>query len=503
MRKKNFTLSLCLLLIAGFTFNSALFAQSETVNVPGDYPSVRAAIQAYAATASQITVNIAEGVHEESHHQFWAWNGDVEIVVQGAGANKTFIQPAGLTEMPDINNDSTNHWWQLNPMNAPDYNGSITFKDLTFRYWGKAGNRGLFMLQKHANAPDFTFMNITFENVVFDSNIGWSLFMMDWMDAYGLNFDNCLFINNVTTPGAGGDGAGAGFQGLLSIRHHRADLGITNTIMNSTFYGNVAYRNTVSGAGGRLIDWAAWSGRKGHLLIDNVVAVENSLAGTPQEGVHPLVNLEINGGSNGADITIGNFRSIGNIRVEEPYDFDIALTGAWDHDELMFDELDNIVQRLRQWTPITPYPDEYPDSTVMSWECPVDEWWFTKQYYLYTYTHPDIDFTMDGDVPELLEDEHGIGYVESYLDWGFPPNSSFKPELKPSSLKIYNHYGVIVVEDLKANDLLHIYNITGRLVDVIVPGGADRVEIPSLSKGVYIIRSLARPDERAQRVVVY
>ena len=82
MRKKNFMLSLCLFLIAGFTINSSLFAQSETVDVPGDYPSVRAAIQAYAETASQITVNIAEGVLEEVPHQFWAWNGDVEQLMQ-------------------------------------------------------------------------------------------------------------------------------------------------------------------------------------------------------------------------------------------------------------------------------------------------------------------------------------------------------------------------------------------------------------------------------------
>ena len=417
MKKKNFTLKLLLLLIAGFTIHSAAYAQSVTVNVPGDFPSVSEAIQAHEETASQITVNIAEGIHEETYHHFWAWNGDIEITVQGAGANETFIQPLGVTEMPDLQNDTANHWWQLNPMGDPDYNGSLTFKDLTFRYWGKPGNRGLFMFQKHANATEFESMIVTFENVVFDSNIGQSLFQMDWMDAYGLHFDNCLFINNVTTPDL--DGGGGDNRGLINIRHHRAERGATNAIRNSTFYGNVAYRNEASGPRGRLIDFSGWNGRESELIISNVVAVENTLAGTPQEGVHPLVTFDIAGGNNGTNLSVEKFTSIGNIRIDEELDFDILLTGDWENPNLIFAEDENILQRLALRVS-TPDPDDPDDGDPTITYEPVEDWWFTKVSPHYAYTHPDILFTMDGDVPALLEDEHGVGYVEFSGDGGDP-----------------------------------------------------------------------------------
>ena len=38
----------------------------------------------------------------------------------------------------------------------------------------------------------------------------------------------------------------------------------------------------------------------------------------------------------------------------------------------------------------------------------------------YTYTHPDIDFTMDGDLPQIFFDEFGVGYVEYIGDGGVP-----------------------------------------------------------------------------------
>jgi pectin methylesterase-like acyl-CoA thioesterase len=88
--KRTFTFQTLMLSLLVMVLGNNLFAQ--TYNVPADFPTVSAAVEAIKADASitagaEVTINVAEGVYDEE--TIVQVGKAIKLTIQGAGADKT------------------------------------------------------------------------------------------------------------------------------------------------------------------------------------------------------------------------------------------------------------------------------------------------------------------------------------------------------------------------------------------------------------------------------
>jgi predicted outer membrane repeat protein len=158
---------------------SSVAATAFAVTVPGDYPTIQAAIQ---AVPSGTTIDVQPGTYSE--HLLINWTGK-SLTIRGiAGPGATIVQP------PPGSAGSI-----VRVLNAT---GHIRFEGIRFQGGtGVSGQGGGFTI---ANASSVTFVLCEFLNNSAPSGGGGSI------NASVVWFDTCLFRGNVAT-GAGGGGA--------------------------------------------------------------------------------------------------------------------------------------------------------------------------------------------------------------------------------------------------------------------------------------------------------
>lgn len=470
--KKTITRILALFTLAVFMLAIDTVAQTtltKTVAAEGaDYTNIWAAIsgsQGSLVAGDSLIINVLAGTVIEpttltANNK--NWQKKLYIVVNGAGADATIVQ-SPLGQLPNIDGSDGGRLWQINQ--AAMDGSTLTFKNLTFKYFGTASGN-------FAGGTLFRFnvvkMDILFENVVFDSCLGRALFQAFNHDV-GYVFDNCLFINCVATYN--GLTPSQRIEGLVN------KTGGTLKMKNTTFMSNTILNpgsqtfNTITNNGGliNVVNGAPT------ILLENNAFINNLYDAEASDSIQPIISFKPEPSAGTANITLKSNISIGNRRAGKINDIDLL----YNHSEsVVFDLLNtgNIFNKLVKRTSTT-----IDEVTTITYEDVVLPG--TKVNPDYTYTHPDINFEMDGNLPKLLLDVHKIGYV-SYSGDGGTVSVNMQ---KSNPLKVYAFDRLLKVEGLKAGEKLEVFTIAGSVFSRrIVNGDAVEMEMP---KGIYIVRA--------------
>jgi hypothetical protein len=457
LKKISFTV-----LAALFAFTSLDAQKTVTVNVPADGATIHAAITTGSAlieTGDELIVAVPEGVFVHSGNPTVNWGKKATITIAGAGAGKTILK-SSLDERPVIGSTAMDMLFNVvsgtgAAAKAID-TSTIVFKDLTIKNFG--GTEGTPAAGSLAHISNRVGLTLQFVNVIFDSNVGFTLFnslstSTTWI------FENCLFINNAVSQRSG-----TAHHGIVNSRS-----GGNLTIKNSTFISNDSYNTLEANSNrGSMFYVGGNSGTLSNLLIENNAFINNQVknadVNTATSVFAFLPGLE----ATEYNVTLKNNIAIGNSRADILSDYDLVVNNP---EKITLVASGNLFNTAVKTVVST---DEPPVTTYEPWEVQG-----ITANRLYTYTHPDINFEMDGNLPKLIVDEAGIGHVNF--------GSTSIDFAKSDPLKIYALNSILKVEGLREGSSVEIYTITGSLYfRTLVSSDNFEMEMP---KGIFIVRS--------------
>lgn len=372
-----------------------LNAQDHTFTVPGDYAHVvQALIQGVqnndAVTDGQeILINVLEG--ETAKEGFFAeMPKKVKITIQGAGADKTIM----ASRFDDKR-------WMHFAGNTPA-GVELVVKDLTLKGFGSPDGRlggGCFNLASEN-------FKLTLTNIVFDSiESARGTVINAVRDTQQITIDNCFFTESTMVNGSGEPGG-------LIFKNGTGNL----LIKNSTFMTNYSKILDVSDPEnpldlglrkGSILDIVADSAKSLTVNLENNAFLNNRFEeGASTDSIQPAVSLKARPYSD-FTVQMTNNIFIENRREGAQNDVDIYVENA---DSITFISSENIANSAINRT----FTDDEEPLPVIE-DLKLDGFKVKAEY---TYTHADIDFTMDGELPELLLDENFIPYVEYSGDGG-------------------------------------------------------------------------------------
>lgn len=473
---KNSTKTFLSFLLVFFAISTSLVAQKTvTVGPTGDYLTIRDALDTAGIDMNIgeiLYVNIPAGtIIQPMGNLFANWGKALNVIVSGAGADKTII-----TRTDDSGNPVTGppeglggRLFQIG--NTAMDSSTLIFKDMTFKYLGgNVGNKttvGAVM-----NFVSEFRLSVTFENIVFDQCAGQSLISHN-KDKIDFIFDNCLFTGCVSLPQ---EGTAKNHNGLIG-----RNFGGNVTVKNTTFISNIVKTpSDYTGDVGGLIQTVTSGnfGWKTTVVLDNVVAVNNRYSSESNAAVkQPMFSFvpeAENDSTTSLFVAMNNVISIDNSREEVANDVDLL----YKHSalaEINDQSADNFFNKA-----IVVDNELYSDATLPGSNISENN------------TYSSLEIILDGEVPLLTPDEHGIGKI-SFVD-----HTGVAQTLVDNfPLKIYSEYSNIHISGLALGEKLEIFTITGSLYS---SNHATNSEISmAIDKGIYIVRYM----NKAQKIVVY
>lgn len=386
----------CFLVFLGLVVTSYVHAQDHTYTVPGDYNHVvQAMIQGIKNNADvvdgqEILINVLAGESSEEGY-FTEMPKAVKIVIQGAGTDSTILSSR-----------FDNKRWMHFASNTAE-GVEIVVKDLTLRKFGNPDGSlggGLINLQKEG-------LKLTMTNVVFDSiQSARGAIIQAFRNDQIVTLENCFFTQSTIINGGGLPAAG------LIYKEGSGNV----LIKNSTFMTNYAQIFDVTDPlnpfdpaqrRGRILDIVADSALTLNVTLEDNAIIHNRVVDSAStDSIQTAVSIRAKFYS---DLTVQmtNNIFIENGREGAQKDVDIYIENA---DSITFIAADNIANAMLNRQLPT---DDIPVDTIV--ELDLDGFKVKPEY---TFTHEDIVFTMDGELPKLLEDEFGVPYVEYSGDGG-------------------------------------------------------------------------------------
>jgi hypothetical protein len=357
------------------------------------------------------------------------------ITIEGDGPDKTVIRGFATPEdMPDIRHgghDDRGIRFLTTHANGPGW--SFTLKNIKLQNWGYGNASGgiININQASTGGMKVTMINVEFEYMMATAGA----IVQSNMNNNELYMDN-VFIHNSTVY------ENTNFQGLFHLRR----IGKL-TVKNSTFMSNDRYSRSLAnnndlarntGTIFRILHTDHQENQNLTILFENNAFIDNlpvdiprhtgfsaggvTLEPTPTHIAQPLISFEHIGAADKTsviDITMKNNIMIENRREGQNMDVDILVLdtqGIEGRIIFNYPEVDNynivnsiVVQNeLVEATPVNYWT--YNDLRVDGY----------KISRAYTYTDPDIAFEMEGDLPKVFYDEHGVGFVQYSGDGGVP-----------------------------------------------------------------------------------
>ena len=460
--KERFTLKSILTVITALLFVVNINAQQKTVNVPGDYTNVNKALIAIKkgnlVDFDDITIMVAEGDIKEGS-KFGPVRRKIKITIAGAGAGKTFITGYGDFEPMPAPGEDGKHFFS----NAGDENegSEFIFKDLTFKRWGLGTEIGGAVLNTMGKDQKASFINCHFIEIQAEKGA-----IIHAGPANTVIFDNC-FISRCTSIDRNG------MNGLINLSN-----GGTLKISNTTFMSNL--RNPVT-----LGDLANEEGEKrkagvislgnseGSTLnfeMTNCVFVNNQTVAEASNVIQPMISFFPLEGTIVAKMEKNMM--IGNLRAGKENDVDIYIDNM---DKITWTNSNNVLnkalKRVDTEGVVSFLPAEIPGSSINT---------------EYTYTHANILFEMEGNLPKILVDDQGVNYV-SYS--GVVGLKNFNKE----SIGIYPNpsrdaFNILVPQNL-SNAYYEVYTSLGKLVKKGRFNSNNlTIDLSDSNKGLYILR---------------
>lgn len=463
--KKSLLFSLSLLLGVPFGYSQTTYevGEGKTYAKLGDV-FIDAVIGASSDT--EFIINIAEGVYTEGTGvnnvaiNLKTLNlGNKKVTIVGAGADKTIIQRREdkLVVVQDVKDVNPGRLFQA-PATGEANGLELVCKNITFRNMGQTftNNNGA-LIEALGKDQKYTFENCMFQNLI--SRQG------------ALFFANPTGLNSFTLESCFVEECGSFYRGvcsgLITINAYGGDVTVKNTtFMNSKF----SFEDSNTAGGGNFLN--PKTGQILHIGNNKSIETEESKVVFENSNIvnstfnAPIANLGamlkiVKAGSGSMSLDLKNVISVGNVRLAE---------GSVDCD-LYFDN-----------TQLTPTVISSALNTVRSSidDSNVETLAGARIDKTLTYNSDGIKFQMDGDLPEIFVNEHGVKYLKFE-----EPNSIEKETVDIPSVRTSGN--LLVVSNLKQGTSIAIYDITGKLIE---SQSVETVSIEvALAQGVYILKA--------------
>ena len=492
--------SLILMTFGLLLFSTAVMAQQY--DVPGTYATIEAAFEQINTditgdpSITEVTISVAEGTIVETGMSNGVTHPSIKVTIQGAGADKSFIESfRGDRIVPGEPDSLSTRWIEITSADSDSV--EYTIQDLTIRYFGRGDNDNGGVFSTSTSKAFYVKMMLT--NVVFD-RCGAKQGAI-WHGANGTHefvMDNCLIIDCVTY-------GGSAFAGAIGV-----DNGGVITITNCTFMNNIMNPYDHRSDSANAIDVGA--GRGGVIkvadgtirnvpepypysplfftlencaFINNLVnnnAVKNFPA--VSDSIHPLMTISLKDTA-ACEITIVDNIFIGNRRTGyETTDVDLVIGGPWE--EVFFTGDGNIMNTMLS---MDTYNDTLIDGFIVNPEL--------------TYTHQWIQFTMEGDLPKLIPDADAIGHVE----FAGNGDGTDVQDFRAFNVDIYPNpssglFEVTLPEGMK-NSTYEVFSITGSLMrSGVFYNNHQTLDLTGAAKGMYILRMKNDSQTSTKRVII-
>jgi uncharacterized protein YjdB len=367
-----------------------------------------------------------EGTPIQSHININAFSvGGYDVTIEGDGADVTVIKGFASEDlMPSIIMGSPhNRGIRFLTTHSGGKGLNLTFKNMKFQYWGY-GNAagGVFNInQGSAGGMKLSFINVEFEH--FMAKIG--AIVQTNQNNNEVLFDNVLVRNSITFDHNG-------MNGLFHLLNQKSLV-----IRNSTFMSNESFPYNLLGdnagtSSASNVGTLLWIRHRAgdlpeamNVVMENNAFIDNkptmtprwadlqlngvTLTETPADEIIPAIIADHEGNEdaiNTINLSLKNNIMIGNRRGMDGRDLDILLRDVLQRERIIletpadeeFNILNSIASNVVSVKQTQDFVDIMPEGYKVNWD--------------FTYTHPAIMFTMEGDLPQLLFDEFGVGYVE-------------------------------------------------------------------------------------------
>lgn len=389
---------------------TANFFVPDPILVPTHYASTQEAFMAIVNGTDVYPAGSAATIHIEGEGYTVGWtagtqtylapggalNRPLTIMIEGQGANVTTLKGFADEDMPDVSEQPDNKGLRFFASNSAHSDFHLIVKNLKMENWGFGNtNGGVFNFnQNTANGMTLSLINMEFANmlsragaivqsthaineIIIDNIFVHNCLSFENNDIQGLfhvlngtlSVSNSTFMSNhrqLINVGTNQNGIDVGRRrgGVFTLRNGAAD-----NLMNVSFLNNVFVNNLPEDDASIDYEQAVISIEVRNETADvNLGFVDNAMIGNHRDGDNNDVDVlwETDLGSVVWTGSAGNF-------------INAAVSGTGEGDE-----------------------GEYQAAGIDGFA--IDEG--------YDYTHPAINFTMDGDLPQVFYDEFGVGYLE-------------------------------------------------------------------------------------------
>lgn len=461
---KKITLLLCAIALILIGTNAQVVME---VGADKTYTTLKAAWDAAAVeTATDITINIAEGVYVEASSL--AGISGKKITITGAGADKTIIKRSASTTfaIPGTEGYASSNPNRLFQLNANSDNLSLTMEKMAFETIGFNNANGGGVINATGVNQQFTFLNCNFKNII--ARVGAIIQVQGADTLLSVKFDRCfiedcgVFNNNA-------------FNGLITLNTGYCE--VKNTVFMNNKFNAINIGTNFNGTDSNPQNGALISvtNNTRSLVLENCYLVNNKFFLGDTDKTHPMIAVKSKLGADSVSVLIKNVISVGN-RRSSSVDCDLYYNNIFAPvvENAIFNAVRNFERTVEGETETLIDADvtEIP-GTVM-----IDN--------SLTYTSPQVDFEMDGNLPKVYTDENGVKYLNRL--------TSGVDELKASGLNIRSVRGQLSISANQPENI-SIFNLVGARiatynkttqVDISLPAGAYVIRTSTLSEKVLV-----------------
>lgn len=429
-------------------------------DVPGDYATVVAAINAIKANkdVAEAVINVAEGEYMEPAQYAGQAGREMKITIQGAGADKTFLIGNDVPYKPG---DGGHRFLRLD---REKDNGSVFIvKDLTLKNFGYGDyNGGGIVNITHENATaSASFINVNFESICARRG---GIAQIFWENKTVV-FDNCSFFNCLSWDNDDITGLFHMDGGNLTISN---SLFMSNKISPLNMQKDWKDENRKNGG---IISLITTTKGNSIVTLENVVFVDNKTISDSLDFIHPLISAKP-GNDPDLNIELGliGVLAIGNQAEGHTNAVDLYFAD----DERVKIEADGTI--MNKVMKFVKEGDEISNN-------PADVEGIIA-YAGFHYTHPGVDFVMDGDLPEVFLDDYGVKHVDWNGDGSYDETGT--GFLHDNLINIYSFNNNLIVKGIQIGEIINVYTITGSLF--ATHKTTDNEITMPLPKGLYIVK---------------
>lgn len=419
---------------------------------------------------TEFIINVDEGIYVENE---LLGMPNKKITIIGAGADKTTIMRSNVADFPLIEEYGED-------FSSGRVNCGILFKSAI------------------NTADNFHLVceNMTFKNIGINRHNWGAALVEATSNNQTYEFRNCMFtkINARqgtlvgATPGGNATTATQPLKIVLEgcfvescyVHNYNNMAGFFNfkfggdlTIKNTTFMNNRANLTNLNstteypGAGlivSMLVPTAANANYTSNITLDNVNILNTDIIGGAETTYVAMVKMDVNASAPAPVVTITDLTSVNNVR-SGAVDSDLYFTSAT-FTPTITSSVFNVVKNVAGNADITPLTGATINPAL-------------------TYTSPEVNFEMDGELPKIFVNEYGVKYLKKVEEDPGPATSVSNADADVPSVRVVGNS--LHISGLQSGETIRVYNIAGSLMKNITVT-SNSVYI-ALSSGMYIVKA--------------